>query len=68
MSASNHNISKDVKSTKQSQHAANVQVDTFSTKINYAISNLHSLELSVISKVVLNNQILNAKSVHKVST
>ena len=68
MSALNHNISKDVKSTKQFQHAANAQVDTFSTKINYVISNLHSLESSVISKVALNNQTLNAKSVHKVST
>ena len=68
MSASSHNISKDVKSMKQFQHATNARMDTFSTKINSAISKLHSQESSVISKVVLNNQTLNVKSVQKVST
>lgn len=53
---------------KQFQHATNAQMDMFLTKINSAISKLHLQELSVISKVVLNNQTLNVKSVQKVST
>lgn len=68
MSASNLNISKDVKSMRQFQHVTNAIMDIFSTKIKYAISKLHSQESSVILKVVSNNQTLNVKSVQKVST
>ena len=51
---------------KQLQHVTNARMDTFSTKIKYAISKLHSQESSVILKVVSNNQMLNVKSAQKV--